>query len=247
VEELEQFAILRAIMLVISHRGGGSLAPENTLEALRAGLEAGADILEFDVRLTKDKIPILMHDFLAIRTHHDASIISLHTLAELKKRFKGKPILTLKKVLDEFFGVVLVNVELKGRGSGEVVTKLVRDRYISSPKDWDNVLFSSFHGSELIAARRVSQRANLALLHSINPFIFIAYHRKLKLSAVGFHRLYVSDFALEIARRAGLFTYVYTVDRPHAALLFSQRHIDGIVTNRPDSILREVKRQSSKD
>lgn len=233
-------------MLVISHRGAAGLARENTLEALRAGLAAGADILEFDVRLTADKIPILSHDFLAIRTYHNTSIISRHTLAELKKRFKGRSILTLKEVLDEFFGVALLNIEIKGRGTGEVVAALVKDTFISSSQDWDNVLFSSFRGSELVAVRRISKYANLALLHSINPFIFIAYHRKLHLTAVGFHRLYAPDFALEIARQAGLFTYVYTVDRPHAALLFSQKRVDGIVTNRPDSILREINRHQKR-
>jgi glycerophosphoryl diester phosphodiesterase len=232
-------------MLVISHRGAAGLARENTIEALRAGLAAGADILEFDIRLTKDNVPILTHDFLAIRTYHNTSIISRHTLAELKKRFKGQPITTLEEVLDEFFGVIILNIELKGPGSGKKVIKLVRDKFIKSSKDWDKVLFSSFRASELVAVRRLSKEANLALLHSMNPFIFIAYHRKLQLTAVGFHRLYAPDFAIEIARRAGLFTYVYTVDRPHAALLFSQKHIDGIVTNRPDVVLREFNKHAS--
>lgn len=232
-------------MLIIGHRGAAGLAPENTIEALRAGMAAGADILEFDVRLTKDNIPILTHDFLALRTHHDTSIISRHTLADLKKRFKGQPITTLQQVLDELFGVILLNVELKGKGTAKTVGHLFRDNYVKKPSDWDNVLFSSFNGSELTSLRRISQRANLSLLHSLNPFIFIAYYRKLRLTAVGFHRLYAPDFAIEIARRAGLFTYVYTVDRPHAALLFSQKNVDGIVTNRPDLVLREVNKPKS--
>jgi len=233
-------------MLIISHRGAAGLARENTLEALRAGLKAGADILEMDVRLTKDGIPVLMHDFLALRTHKNTSIISRYTLEELKKRFKGQPITTLDQVLKEFFGKILLNIEAKGRGSGKVVLKVVRDKYIKKPADWDKVLFSSFRGSELVAIRRMSKLANLSLLHSLNPFIFIAYHRKLQLTAVGFHRLYANDFALEIAKRAGLFTYVYTVDRPHTALLFSQKGVDGVVTNRPDVILKELDNHASR-
>ncbi len=227
-------------MLIISHRGAAGLAPENTIEALRAGLKAGADILEIDVRLTSDGIPVLMHDFLALRTHRDTSIISRHTLADLKERFKDQTIFTLIQVLDEFFGRRLLNIEAKGRGSGKVVLQLVRDKYIKKPSDWDKVLFSSFHASELIAIRRESKEANLSLLHTLNPYLFIAYHRKLNLTAAGFHRLYANEFAIEIARRAGIFTYVYTVDRPHTALLFSQKGIDGIVTNRPDVILKEI-------
>jgi glycerophosphoryl diester phosphodiesterase len=229
-------------MLVIGHRGAAGLARENSLEALRAGVKAGADILEFDVRLTKYKVPVLVHDFHTFRTHRNASIISRLTFAELEEHTKGAPLVTLARVLDEFFGRVILNIEIKGRGTGKVVTQLIKTRYAKKKRDWDNILFSSFRGSELLAIRRISNEANLSLLHSENPFIFIAYHRHLHLTAVGFHRLYLNTFALEIAKRAGLFVYAYTVNRPHTALVLAQKNIDGIVTDRPDTILTEVKK-----
>ncbi|HEU5121576.1 MAG TPA: glycerophosphodiester phosphodiesterase [Candidatus Saccharimonadales bacterium] len=231
-------------MLVIGHRGAAGLAHENTLEALRAGLESGADMLEFDVRMTKDGIPILAHDFHNLRTHRDFSIISRHTLAELHHRLHEVPIVTLEEVLDEFFGTILLNIEVKGRGTGKIVTELLKSQYIKSPSHWDNILLSSFHGYELRSIRKASKRANLALLHFDNPFLFIAYQRSLKLSAVGFHRLYINRFALEIAKRVNLFTYAYTVDRPHAAVLLAQQGVDGVVTNRPDKIIAELKQFS---
>jgi glycerophosphoryl diester phosphodiesterase len=143
-------------------------------------------------------------------------------------------------VLDEFFGVILLNIEIKGRGTGKVVAQFVKQHYIKKPSDWDNFLFSSFRGAELSSIRSISSKANLALLHSENPFIFIAYHRRLRLAAVGFHRLYLNRFAVEIAKRAGLFIYAYTVNRPHTALMLAQQEIDGIVTDRPNSILTEI-------
>jgi glycerophosphoryl diester phosphodiesterase len=230
-------------MLVIGHRGAAGLAPENTLEALRAGMEAGADMLEFDVRLTKDKIPVLVHDFHTLRTHRNASIISRHTLADLQKRTQT-PLLKLSDVLDEFFGIILLNIELKGRGSGKVVANMIKKKYIKKPSDWDNILFSSFHGSELSNVRRISKTANLAMLHSENPFIFIAYHRRLQLAAVGFHRLYLNPFALEIAKRAGLFLYAYTINRPGSSLVLGREGIDGVVTDRPDVVLQDLEKHA---
>src|SRR5699024_8562922 len=100
--------------------------------------------------------------------------------------------------------------------------------------DWDNVLISSFKGSELVKIRKVAPKANLAPLHEENPYMFIAYHRRITLTAVRFHRLYINRFALEIARRLQLFTYVYTVDRTAAIPLMQEQGIDGIVTNYPD-------------
>ncbi len=231
-------------MLVIGHRGAAGLAHENSLEALRAGFEVGADILEFDVRVTKDGVPILAHDFHTVRTHHDFSIISRQTLQELRQRLSEPSIVTLEEVLDEFFGVVLLNIEVKGRGSGKVATTLLKKQYIKKPADWDCVLFSSFQGRELKEIRKISKRANLSLLHLDNPFLFIAYQRSLQLTAVGFHRLYINSFALKIAKKVGLFTYAYTVDRPQAAILLAQEGIDGVVTNYPDRVLEAIKRST---
>lgn len=232
-------------MLVIGHRGAAGLAPENSMEALRAGYDAGADILEFDVRLTKDKIPVLTHDFHTLRTHHETTIISHHTLEELQKRTEKKhPIIPLAEVLDEFFGVILLNIEIKGRGTGKVVAELIQKYCEKKPSSWDNILFSSFRSTELTAIRRVSKHAKLSLLHTHNPFMFIAYHRRLQLTAAGFHRLYINRFALEIAHRAGLFTYAYTVNRPQSARALAQQGLDGVVTDRPDLILPELKKYS---
>lgn len=231
-------------MLIIGHRGAAGLARENSLEALRAGFNAGADMLEFDVRLTKDKIPVLTHDFHAFRTHRDTSIISRLTLAELNERTKDAPLVTLEDVLKEFFGRIILNIEIKGRNTSTAVVELLNAKFIKKQDDWDNILFSSFRGSELAAIRRLSDHANLALLHAENPFIFIAYHRRLRLTAAGFHRLYLNDFAVEIAKRAGIFVYAYTVNRPQTALMLAHKNIDGVVTDRPDTILHELQKRS---
>lgn len=236
--------MMGTVMLIIGHRGAAGLAPENSLESLHAAVDAGADILEFDVRLTKDGVLVLVHDMTTLRTHHKRVTVKNATLDELRTLVPEPRIVTLNEVLDEFFGHIMLNIELKGKGTGEAVTHLLKERYVRHHKDWDAVFLSSFKGRELIAARRASKHVNLACLHDQNPFIFIAYHRPLRLTAVGFHRLYLNSFALEIARRAGLFTYAYTVDRPRAAWLLKRKGIDGIVTNRPDAILREIKQRA---
>jgi glycerophosphoryl diester phosphodiesterase len=229
-------------MLVIGHRGAAGLAPENTIEALRAGLEADADMLEFDVRLTKDDILVVHHDFHTFRSYGSASLVSKRPLKELRELDSTRPITTLEEVLDEFFGKIMLNIELKSRGSGEAAVQFLKKHYIKRKSDWDNVLFSSFNGSELVAVRRASNKANLALLHHENPFLFLAYHWRIQLSAVGFHRLYISTLALEIAKKANLFTYAYTVNRPQTALLLAEQGLDGVVTDYPDKILAEVKK-----
>ena len=231
-------------MLVIGHRGARGLAPENTLESLRAGLEAGADILEFDIRLTKDKVLVMVHDFHMYRTHKSLSIISQLTFNQLQERSDSEPIVRLSDVLDEFFGVILLNIEIKSRGGGRLAAELLKKNYIKKPSDWDCVMFSSFKANELTKIRRVSENVNLALLTHLNPFAFIPVHKQIELTAVGFHRLYANALVIEIAKQANLFTYVYTVNRPEAARMLTERGIDGIVTDRPDIILKDIKKHA---
>jgi glycerophosphoryl diester phosphodiesterase len=65
--------------LIIAHRGDSFHAPENTLEAARLGLEAGADAWEFDVQMTRDGVPVILHDESLLRT------------SDVAARFAGDP------------------------------------------------------------------------------------------------------------------------------------------------------------
>lgn len=221
-------------MLIIGHRGAKGLIAENTIASLEAGMINGADILEFDVRMTKDHVLVVIHDARLIRTHKHIVAVGRLTLDELQAVSADLPIPTLKEVLDTYYKKILLNIEIKSRGAGVAVIALLQSGYIKKTSDWDNVLISSFKGSELVKMRKIAPKANLSLIHVENPFIFIAYHRRITLTAVGFHRLYINRFALEIARRLQLFTYVYSVDRTAAIPLMQEQGIDGIVTNYPD-------------
>jgi len=220
-------------MLIIGHRGASGLAPENTLESLEAGLNAGADMLEFDVRLTKDKVLVLIHDFHTYRTHKKLNLISRTSYAKLLDVTSGD-VVRLEEVLDIYFGKVMLNIELKSKGSGKELIKLLKKHYISSPDDWQKILISSFKTIELTSVRKHASHAQLALLHSENPFTFIAVDKLIKLSAVGFHKYYTNKLALEIAKKAGIFSYVYTVDSIQPAKKYQAMGIEGIVTDRPD-------------
>lgn len=216
-------------MLVIAHRGAKGLAPENTLESLRAGLSAGADMLEFDVRLTADKQAILCHDARIF-----GKPIITTTLSDLSKLGN---ITTLESVLDEFFGKILLNLEYKPARDIHVIYNLIAKKYIQNDKDWESIIISSFRIRPLYNLRKLSSNVNIALLHSINPFSFVIYHQKLRFAAVGWHRLHTSRLAIEMAKKLNIFSYVYTVNRPEAAKVLKDRGIDGIVTDFPDKFI----------
>lgn len=109
---------------IIAHRGYSAAAPENTLAALRAALEAGADAVEFDVRTAGDGTPVLFHDATLGRTSTGEGPVASRTLEELRaldagawfsESFAGEPIPTLAEALALVSGEVEhVYPEVKG-------------------------------------------------------------------------------------------------------------------------------------
>jgi glycerophosphoryl diester phosphodiesterase len=128
----------------LAHRGASALAPENTLEAFRLAVEAGAGGLELDVHLTRDGHVVVIHDPTSNRTTNTSGAVAGMTLEEIREadagynfspdggnthpyRGLGLRIPTLAEVLREFPGVVL-NIDLKADrpGSEVAVLKLLR-------------------------------------------------------------------------------------------------------------------------
>lgn len=97
-------------MEVIGHRGGAALARENTLTAIRAGLDSGADGVEVDVRLTADRVAVLMHDPDVSRTTSGSGRVA--DLSSEDVRSLGIP--TLEEVLAAVPVDRLLIVEVKG-------------------------------------------------------------------------------------------------------------------------------------
>ena len=151
-------------MLIIGHRGAAGLAPENTIASLKAGFEAGSDILEFDVRITSDGIPILAHD-----AWIKGKSIRKHTYDELRAL---ADIATLDDALSSFFGKILINIELKQSDHIDTVLTVIRP-YVKHDADWEDIIFSSFKVAALKMLRSQNEHANLALLHHILSLIHI--------------------------------------------------------------------------
>jgi glycerophosphoryl diester phosphodiesterase len=108
-----------------AHRGGSMRMDSNTISAFEHALEAGADILEMDLRLTKDGVPVVFHDPRLPRLHgHERAIADL-TLEELReyKVALRHPIPTFEEVLRWCRGRAVINAEFKEQ---EVVVPAVR-------------------------------------------------------------------------------------------------------------------------
>ena len=112
-------------MKVIAHRGNSSEAPENTLVAFKQAVDLGADFLEFDVHLSAEGIPVVIHDENVLRTTNSKQAIEVHSLSYKSLReldagswysevYKNESIPTLESVFRCFQGQIGFMVEVKG-------------------------------------------------------------------------------------------------------------------------------------
>lgn len=106
----------RSTPLIIAHRGASGDAPENTLAAFQLAETQQADGFEFDVHLSADGVPVVIHDRLLERTTNGRGLVSKHTVAELKAldAGDGEAIPTLEELFTAFEERMLYNIELKG-------------------------------------------------------------------------------------------------------------------------------------
>jgi glycerophosphoryl diester phosphodiesterase len=163
-------------ILVIAHRGDSAHAPENTLAAFRAALAAGADMVEFDVGLTRDLVPVVLHDADLDRTTDGRGKLSAHTYEEVSRldagswfgpAFAGERIPTLEAALDLLAGKIQVNIEVKPEVLEQVSPERAAALALGPVRQrglLGYVLFSSFAPEVLDALRRAEPAARLGVL-----------------------------------------------------------------------------------
>jgi glycerophosphoryl diester phosphodiesterase len=109
-------------VFVVAHRGDWRNAPENSLKAVERAIKMGVDIVEIDIRMTKDSVLVLMHDAAIDRTTTGKGNVADCTLAELRQFYLKdalgmtltQQIPTLKEVMALCKGRILVNVDKAG-------------------------------------------------------------------------------------------------------------------------------------
>lgn len=108
--------------LLIGHRGYPAKFPENTIASFEGAIEAGCDMVELDVTLTKDRKVVVIHDDTLERTTSGKGLVKAHTLEEIKRldagswfhpRFSTERVPELSEVIKLTAGRCMVNIEIK--------------------------------------------------------------------------------------------------------------------------------------
>ncbi|WP_261381365.1 glycerophosphodiester phosphodiesterase [Paenibacillus cremeus] len=218
----------------LAHRGYPKKYPENTLRSFQAGLDLGFSHLELDVHLSKDGVPVVIHDPTLQRTIHASGYVSDFTLEELKqfrcKGLDGTPgedtIPTLEEVLLLARGKAHVDVELKSAGSDypgleEAVLDVIRKCEVR-----DEVFVASFDHYSIIRMRELDSSMALGLvIYGATPSVF-PLMEQLQAKYLSVKYIYLTDDFVRECREREIQLIAWTVDSEQAMKQMRSRYPD---------------------
>jgi glycerophosphoryl diester phosphodiesterase len=235
---------------VVAHRGASAELPENTLAAFERAVVRGADAVEFDVRLTADGVPVVVHDPDLERTTDGVGPVVGVTLEELKGlRVDGvHEVPTLEEVLAALSGRIGLDVELKNI-PGEpgftadaeplvdaTLAALERAAFVGP------VLVSSFNPAAIAHARRLVPEVPTGLLtgYDVDPrdalALAVSEGHPWVLPFIGTVERAGFGFAREV-HAAGLRLGTWITDDPAQARALVDQGVDAVATNDPAVVI----------
>jgi glycerophosphoryl diester phosphodiesterase len=245
---IDEFYDTAARTRVIAHRGFSGAAPENTLAAVRAAIELGADMVEIDVTLSSDGHVVVIHDETLDRTTDGSGAVSRYSLAELKQldagswfgaEYAGERIPTLEEVFTEVDDRILLNVEIKS----EAVVRGVVGEVASAIREFemiDQVVVSSFSPSALEEMHELAPEIQTAVLynstlHQGRDAVTIV--ESLGASVFNIKRQRLTRKMRRRCREHDIPVGIYTVNKPRRMRRLVNKGINAIFTDHPDRLL----------
>jgi len=239
---------------VLAHRGGGTLAPENTLAGLRRGMEAGYRAIEFDVMLARDGVPVVLHDPFLGRTVPGSGHVFDYDARELAamdaggwfaRAYEGEPV-PLFVEFAQFCKAhgVWMNIEIKPAPgydieTGGVVARIAAAMFadeIAAGRLAAAPLLSSFSHDALLAAREVAPQLPRACLMSELPPDWERRAREVAAVAIHTNHRHLTQERAHEVKAAGFGLFCYTVNEPARARALLGWGVDAFCTDRIDLI-----------
>lgn len=228
-------------ILNIAHRGYSGKFDENTMIAFKKAIEYEADGIETDVQLSKDGIPVLIHDETLDRTTNGHGFVKDYTLDELKtfKTKNGKRIPTLEKLLKlvETSDLKVLNLELKNsiipyEGLEVKVLTMIYEHNLQ-----DKVIISSFNHMSLVKIRELDSTIVLGALTDSTLANVPKYLKDISVEC--YHPCFTSILDkkyIKAIKAAGIKVNTYTVNKEKHMKMVIKAGADSIITNEVEKL-----------
>lgn len=233
--------------MITAHRGASFEFPENTMLSMQKAYEAGADMIEFDLRSTADGIPVLLHDETIDRTSRGHGLPEDHTLAELKKlnfsyflqRYERETpacekmeIPTFEEILAEFHDKIPMNIQVYAK-SDKVLKEICR---LYKKYDMYDRGYFTVYPAAADAVRAIDPDIELCVTVG---WIERTYPENIRLCREKYNcrfiqpvKEYITENTFKLMTDLGLRSNVYFSDDPEEINMLKNLGAQGILTNK---------------
>jgi glycerophosphoryl diester phosphodiesterase len=254
---VEALCAAKGHTLVVAHRGSSGSAPENTLAAFELALESGAEIIECDVRLTRDDEVIIFHDRNLDRTTNGSGPVQDKTLEELKEldagswfssKFKGEAIPTLTEALQFLEGRAFLNIELKADARDYQTNVRLQNRVLETIKNAraeHRIFLGSFNHRLMREIKSQHPELTTAIIYkAVRDFASRPSRLVSRARADAFvcGRWWLRRKLLDDLQNHHIPVFVYTVNRERDVRRMKRLHVDGVITNYPEMVVKTLDR-----
>lgn len=215
-------------MQIIAHRGASFFEPENTLRAIKRAIEMNADFVEIDVRMSKDKELVVMHDADINRTTNGSGLVKDLKLSELKTLDAGlgDVIPTLDEVITCVKNKIGLVIEIKEPGTEIKVLEKIAENKL------ENTILTSFYHKSIKNAKELNPSINAGIIFACQPVNVnqMAFNANANIIFPSYR--YMNIEMVKKAKEHGILVYPWTIDDPLIFEKFAKMGVDGIVTNK---------------
>ena len=244
--------------LIIAHRGDSAHVAENTLAAFAGALEVGADLVEFDVQLTRDGQVVVIHDATVNRTTDGHGRVRDMTLAEIRalsagyssrfgSAYRGERVPTIGEAFGLLKDRARVMVEIKPDAVTDDAEGGVEARTIAEVRKSGvekDVALLSFSRRALLRCRKLAPEIVRGhLFQRAEPGEVLAGAREVASELVMPEKRMLSDELRDRAREAGLKLATWVVDDPEELRRLARFDLYGVASNRPGVMLDAIREE----
>jgi glycerophosphoryl diester phosphodiesterase len=215
-------------MLKIGHRGAKGHVAENTLASFQKAIDLGVDMIELDIQLSLDKIPMVIHDTTVDRTTSSVGLVSDFSAKELQKL--GIP--TLKDVFELVQNRCEINVEIKAFSATQAILDLLDKNIFDKTK----ILISSFDWNALQEVRFHDDEIRIGVLTETDLDLALAFAKFIKAYSIHpyYHLITVEN--VQKIKDKHFKVFPWTINEPEDITFVASLNVDGIITDFPERL-----------
>lgn len=217
--------------LIIAHRGASAVAPENTIAAFEAAIAAGSDGIEFDVRLTRDGVPVVIHDETLYRTHGVRKRVAELSVNQLNE-FEVPSLTQLFELFAANKLILYLEMKDKQIRLAEECCRLVEQYHLK-----DRVIFECFEHSALQIVKNIDSTLRTAALFQPPASFIVKRALAIEANEIALHHRLTNKRTVERARLADLNVVTWTVDDPAWIKRAKELGIHALITNDPAALI----------